>query len=208
MKTLQLLGRNCRTLVDVLPPQLRLPFYLSTSCNAFSRKKKVNGYEDVDQEKYADLVRTVTTPKISAQTPDRIFEEDSFLYGKVMRSKDPLQESEPKVPQNYVPLNNPNKVLLSVEKTDPNIPVKFGLPGKSQMTNGRLPSVTRILQQTMPMEQAFYLERWKQRMIMELGEEGFIAYTAGIHIYRNRIYSMDNKGFCFNLSGIAFGVIH
>ncbi|KAG8596720.1 hypothetical protein GDO81_002029 [Engystomops pustulosus] len=179
MKPLQLLGRHCNRLVNALPHPL-LSVFLSTSCSILSRKKKLNGYEYVDQEKYADLVRTVTTSKTSSQTPERIFEEDSFLYGKVMRSKGPLQESEPKVPQNRIPLNNPNKVLLAVEKTDPNIPVKIGLPGKSQMTNGRLPSVTRILQQTMPMEQAFYLERWKQRMIMELGEEGFIEYTAAV----------------------------
>ncbi|XP_073528588.1 mitochondrial genome maintenance exonuclease 1 [Phyllobates terribilis] len=180
MKPVQLLGRNCKRLVNVLPQQLYLPVFLSTSCSFLSRKKKVNGYEDVNQQKYADLVRTVTTSKTSSQTPERIFEEDSFLYGKVLKSKDPSQGSEPKVLQNRVPLANPNKVLLSVVNTDPNIPVKIGLPGKSQMTNGRLPSVTRILQQTMPMEQAFYLERWKQRMIMELGEEGFIEYTAAV----------------------------
>ncbi|XP_075719059.1 mitochondrial genome maintenance exonuclease 1 [Rhinoderma darwinii] len=180
MKPLQLLGRNCKRLVDVLPQQLDLPVFLSTSCRFLSRKKKVNGYEDVDQEKYAGLVRTVTTSKTSSHTPEGIFEEDSFLYGKILRSKFASQESEPKVPQNRVSLNNPNKVLLSLEKTDPNIPVKIGLPGKSQLTNDRLPSVTRILQQTMPMEQAFYLERWKQRMIMELGEEGFIEYTAAV----------------------------
>ncbi|KAM4043351.1 mitochondrial genome maintenance exonuclease 1 [Anomaloglossus baeobatrachus] len=180
MKPVQILGSNCKRLVGVLPQHLYLPAFLSTSCTFLSRKKKLNGYEDVNQDKYADLVRTVTTSKTSSQTPERIFEEDSFLYGKVLRSKDPKQESEPKVPQNRVPLANPNKVLLSVVKTDPNIPVKIGLPGKSHMTNGRLPSVTRILQQTMPMEQAFYLERWKQRMIMELGEEGFIEYTAAV----------------------------
>lgn len=189
MKSLQLLGRHCKSLVDVLPHQRHLPLFLSTSCNVFSRKKKVNGYEDVDREKYSDLVRTVTTSKTSAQTPERLLEEDSFLYGKVMRSKDPVQESEPKVPQNHVPLNNPNKVPLSVEQMDPNIPVKIGLPGKSQMTNGRMPSVTRILQQTMPMEQAFYLERWKQRMIMELGEEGFIAYTAALFSQGKRFHA-------------------
>ncbi|XP_040285600.1 mitochondrial genome maintenance exonuclease 1 [Bufo bufo] len=179
MKPLQLLGRNCRRLVDVLPHQLCLPVFLSTSCS-LSRKKKVNGYEDVNQEKYGDLVRTVTTSKTSSQNPERLFEEDSFLYGKVVRSKGPSsQDSQPKVPQKQIPLNNPNKVILNV-KTDPNMPVKIGLPGKNQMINGRLPSVTRILQQTMPMEQAFYLERWKQRMIMELGEEGFIEYTAAM----------------------------
>ncbi|XP_066451877.1 mitochondrial genome maintenance exonuclease 1 [Eleutherodactylus coqui] len=189
MKPLRLLGINCKRVVDVLPHQLNLTTFLSTSCSFFSRKKKVNGYEDVDQGKYADLLRTVTTSKAGSQTPDSLFEEDHFLYGKVVRSKVPAQESDSKVPQNHIPLNNPNKVLLSVEKTDPNIPVKIGLPGKNQMANGRLPSVTRILQQTMPMEQAFYLERWKQRMIMELGEEGFIEYTAALFSQGKRFHA-------------------
>ncbi|KAM4695316.1 mitochondrial genome maintenance exonuclease 1 [Discoglossus pictus] len=156
------------------------PAFLSSSCTFLSRKKKINGYEEVNQKKYADLVRTVTSSRVSHQTPDRIFQEDSFLYGKVVKSKPKEQVSEPKLPQNRVPMTNPDKVILSMDKTDPSIPIKISLPARSQMTNGKVPSVTRVLQQTMPMEQAFYLERWKQRMIMELGEQGFIAYTAAL----------------------------
>ncbi|XP_063774214.1 mitochondrial genome maintenance exonuclease 1 isoform X2 [Pseudophryne corroboree] len=180
MKPLQLINKNFKMLGCILLQQGPVPAFLSTSCLSLSRKKKVNGYEHVDQEKYANLLRMVTTSKASSRTPEGIFEEDGFLYGKVVKSKVPSQESEPKVPQNRVSLNNPNKVLAPVENTDPSIPIHISLPSRSQMTNDRLPSVTRILQQTMPMEQAFYLERWKQRMIMELGEEGFIEYTAAI----------------------------
>ncbi|KAM9315638.1 mitochondrial genome maintenance exonuclease 1 [Gastrophryne carolinensis] len=179
MKPLQLISRSCKRLATVLFQHHHAPGYLSTSCSMHSRNKKVNGYEAVDQEKYATLVRMVTS-KTTSQTPERIFEEDGFLYGKVVKSKVTPQEAESRVPQNWLSLHNPNKVLLSAEKTDPRIPLKIGLPARDQMPSGKLPSVTHILQRTMPMEQAFYLERWKQRMIMELGEEGFIKYTAAV----------------------------
>ncbi|PIO04620.1 hypothetical protein AB205_0061060 [Aquarana catesbeiana] len=180
MKTLHLICRNCRGMTNVLFQYPHTPAFLSTSCTTHSKKNKVNGYEDIDQEKYANLVRMVTSSKTNCQTPEKIFEEDSFLYGKVVKSKASSQEPEARVPQNRSLMFNSNKVILSVEKTDPSIPVRIALPARDQMASGRLPSVTRILQQTMPMEQAFYLERWKQRMIMELGEEGFIEYTAAV----------------------------
>uniref|UniRef100_A0A8C5MDH7 Mitochondrial genome maintenance exonuclease 1 n=1 Tax=Leptobrachium leishanense TaxID=445787 RepID=A0A8C5MDH7_9ANUR len=177
MKPLQLLQTNCWRFKSILRRHDTFVAFLSTSLN---KKKKASGYEDVNQEKYANLVRTVTTSKSRRQTPERIFEEDSFLYGKVMKSKPEERTSEPKAPRKQSPLDNPNKATLAMENLDPSFPLKFSLPSRSQLANGNIPSVTRILQQTMPMEQAFYLERWKQRMIMELGEEGFIEYTAAI----------------------------
>lgn len=41
------------------------------------------------------------------------------------------------------------------------------------------PSVSRILEKTMPEESAKRLQLWKQRMIKELGEEGFKKYHEG-----------------------------
>ena len=38
--------------------------------------------------------------------------------------------------------------------------------------------MTQVLQQTMTSEQTFYLEKWRQRMILELGEDGFAEYTS------------------------------
>lgn len=180
MKTFHLISRNCKGLTNVLFQHPCVPAFLSTSCTSYNRGKKGNGYENVDQERYNSLVRMVKSSRTSTQTPDRIFEEDNYLYGKVIKSQQSSQEPEPRVPKNYSSLHNPNKVILPTEKTDPSIPVKIGLPARNQMAYGRLPSVTHILQQTMPMEQAFILERWKQRMIMELGEEGFIAYKAAV----------------------------
>ncbi|KAM5164561.1 mitochondrial genome maintenance exonuclease 1 [Mantella aurantiaca] len=177
MKKLHLLRRNCKGLTNVLFQQQHLPAFLSTSCTSHSSKKKVNGYGDVDQKTYDSLVQMVKTSRTSCQTPERIFDEDDLLFGKVIKSKVSSPEPEPQVPQNLSPLYNFNKEIQPAERTDPGILLKISLPVRG---NSRPLSVTRILQQTMPMEQAFYLERWKQRMIMELGEEGFIEYTAAV----------------------------
>lgn len=147
---------------------------LATSACLHSKKKKVNGYEQVDQEKYNNLVCSVTSYKASAQTPETIFEEDNLLYGQPLKHT-PSNKAETKTPKNWVSLINPAKRILSVSSNS-NRPMKIALQ-KNQM-----PSVTRVLQQTMSPQQAFYLERWKQKMILELGKDGFAEYTKNLFL--------------------------
>lgn len=45
-----------------------------------------------------------------------------------------------------------------------------------------LPSVTHIMNETMSDLSKFYLERWKKKIISELGEEGFNKLQEGIYI--------------------------
>ncbi|KAF4023256.1 hypothetical protein G4228_015033 [Cervus hanglu yarkandensis] len=58
----------------------------STSSYLCGRKKRVNPYEQVDQEKYSDLVRSVLSFKGHARTPQSLFEEDALLYGPVSKN--------------------------------------------------------------------------------------------------------------------------
>ncbi|KAG8444029.1 hypothetical protein GDO86_009283 [Hymenochirus boettgeri] len=182
MKPLQLLNVTYKNITRVRLQNNRccLAAFFSTSHVCLSRKKRANDYDDVNQEKYERLVQTVTTSRVSIQTPERLFEEDNFLYGKVVKSKISSKPSETKVPQIWAPMMDPRKDTLSVENTDSSFPLKINLSAINRKGNEKVPSVTRILQRTMPMEQAFYLERWKQRMILELGEQGFTEYTAAL----------------------------
>ncbi|XP_063247313.1 mitochondrial genome maintenance exonuclease 1 isoform X2 [Prinia subflava] len=173
MQFLQILSRklgSLEVLFQIPFCQKQFPYtYLSTSACVYSKKKKGNSYEQVDQEKYTNLVHSVTSYKTSAQTPETILEEDNLLYGPPAKHRPPIKAGT-KTPKNWVPLINPSKRILSVS-SDSNIPMKIGL----QRT--KMPSVTRILQQTLSPQQVFYLERWKQKMIEELGKDGFEEYT-------------------------------
>ncbi|XP_051773495.1 mitochondrial genome maintenance exonuclease 1 [Ctenopharyngodon idella] len=145
---------------------------LSTSCQ-WRARKKASKYSTVDTERYSSLVRAVLSSKTSSQTPASIEDEDCQLYGPVIRSRPPSQQ--PKVPKNLHPLLNEAK---GQSEYVPGTLARITLQRDSNTTY--LPSVTRILQKTMPPDQAFYLERWKRRMIAELGEEGFKEYSLNI----------------------------
>lgn len=142
----------------------------STSSYSCGRKKKVNPYEEVDQEKYSNLVQSVLSSRGVAHTPGSV-EEDALLCGPVSKHKPPKQGEDRRVPQNWFPIFNPER-SDKPNASDPSVPLKIPLQ------RNVIPSVTRVLQQTMTKQQVFWLERWKQRMILELGEDGFKEYNS------------------------------
>lgn len=56
----------------------------------------------------------------------------------------------------------------------------LSISGKGDLKTLKFPSVTKILTQTMSPESKLALEKWKERMIKKLGQEGFEMHQKGI----------------------------
>uniref|UniRef100_A0A0K8S200 Mitochondrial genome maintenance exonuclease 1 n=1 Tax=Crotalus horridus TaxID=35024 RepID=A0A0K8S200_CROHD len=134
---------------------ISLPFY----------KKKRTGYENIDSPKYGNLIHYLTSGKDRSDR-SKLFEEDNAGY----QYKFPAHKTKTKLLKNWIPLMNPRKSSWH-QKIHPRLPLQI------DMQKNNWASVTSVLNQTMPVEQAFYLEKWKQRMILNLGKEGFEEYV-------------------------------
>uniref|UniRef100_A0A4W5QGJ3 Mitochondrial genome maintenance exonuclease 1 n=1 Tax=Hucho hucho TaxID=62062 RepID=A0A4W5QGJ3_9TELE len=157
-----------------------------TSVNSFSTsnvspaRKKNSPYSSVDSGRYSSLLKSVVSHRVSAQTPDILEEQDVQIYGPVIKSPTPSNRSPPppKVPKISHPLLNQDGVFEFGETELGGAPARIIL--QRGQDRGSVPSVTRILQETMSPEQQFYLERWRRKMIAQLGEDGFKEYSQNL----------------------------
>uniref|UniRef100_A0A1W7RIY1 Mitochondrial genome maintenance exonuclease 1 n=1 Tax=Agkistrodon contortrix contortrix TaxID=8713 RepID=A0A1W7RIY1_AGKCO len=134
---------------------ISLPFY----------KKKRTEYENIDSPKYGNLIHYLTSGKDRSDR-SKLFEENNAGY----QYKFPAHKTKTKLLKNWIPLMNPRKSSWHQK-------IHQRLPLQIDMQKNNWASVTSVLHQTMPVEQAFYLEKWKQRMILNLGKEGFEEYV-------------------------------
>uniref|UniRef100_A0A8C9A5P7 PD-(D/E)XK endonuclease-like domain-containing protein n=1 Tax=Prolemur simus TaxID=1328070 RepID=A0A8C9A5P7_PROSS len=85
MKAFQTICRQLRS-SKRFSVELAALVYFSTSCYLCGRNKKMNPYEEVDQEKYSHLVQSVLSFGGLAHTPESLFHEDALLYGPVSKN--------------------------------------------------------------------------------------------------------------------------
>lgn len=140
-------------------------FHRSLTISLPLYKKKRTEYENIDSPKYGNLIHDLTSAKDRSDR-SKLFEEDSAGY----QYKLPAHKTETKLLKNWIPLLNPRRSSWHQK-------IHQGLPLQIGMQKNNWASVTSVLHQTMPVEQAFYLEKWKQRMILKLGKEGFEEYV-------------------------------
>lgn len=139
----------------IVPPCTSLTASNFSACCFLTTPKRPSPYSSVVSERYSSLVKSVMASRVSSQTPETLQAEDDHIYGPVVKAQTPSSSRpEMKVPKTLHP-------FLSCEETLETDEPESGPPARIVLNRGQgrssVPSVTRILQQTLSPEQVFYL---------------------------------------------------
>ncbi|RXG67929.1 Mitochondrial genome maintenance exonuclease 1, partial [Armadillidium vulgare] len=190
-------------------------FVITIKKNSSEKKKNIkHGQNLLNKELFGPTLKTAADRKIKKKPPKLPVADFHQDYSNISTHSSTLNDYEnPTVSCDVNQIEhssnlqyiNMNYSLLINENTQfskqgDKFPNNFNAINekKSFSDKYRLPSVSKILQETMPPERRKILQKWEENMIMELGEEGFKSYKQGI-LDRGKLFhsyveqSLQNK---------------
>jgi len=81
------------------------------------------------------------------------------------------------------PFSNPIRTPTCINANSIEVPIKSFPFEKTTINAGKVPSISKVLNETMPKEQAEALRRWEARMIAQMGEDRFREYKQGCILF-------------------------
>ncbi|CAN8000532.1 unnamed protein product [Ixodes hexagonus] len=175
-----------------VPRRIRAPKLACEELSKSTRKVRVieSGYRDIPEVEYADSTQAQQHEAIRA-------EKEAFKVGRFVRREVPRPSATLQIPTGRsdkevtldFPIFNYLRDDLSTDATGDETEGVSSAETKTEASSG-FPSVTAILRDTMDPLSKRRLELWKEKMVAELGQEGFAIYqelllNRGKSLHRN-----------------------
>ncbi|KAG8319108.1 mitochondrial DNA repair [Homalodisca vitripennis] len=129
----------------------------------------------------------ITRQKIKNSNSSKIFTDTPSLPRKSKVKNNPAVEnsdefvfkSSVSIDEKSYPLQNPEKLEMFNQDTQIENVLNYTFSDPLIKNYSKFPSVSKIMEETMPEKNRMILSKWRKNMIAELGEEGFNNYNAG-----------------------------